>query len=158
MPGLRFFNQFGENEIFFRMAPVIGIASLYQDMMYRDLATTSRVTEISTTLNGGLSFGMFLSGGYTKFVAKNLGISLELFSNLQNYVPRKGEITRYVVNGTDELSGLKKSQREFMISNEATYSSDNTPNDNWPRKIAKDANLSYLLSGVGLQIGLHYKF
>jgi hypothetical protein len=158
MPGLRFFNQFGENEIFFRMAPVFGITSIYLDRVDRDLGTTPRIVEQSFTLNGGLSYGIFISGGYTRYIAKNLGISVELFSNLQNYSPRKLETTRYVVDGNNRLPDLKKSDREFTITNEATFSSEDTPNDNWPTKIAIDKSISYLLSGVGLQIGLHYKF
>jgi hypothetical protein len=159
MPGLRFYNQFGENEIFFRMAPIIGVTNLYIERVERDYGTKPKIVEQSSTLNGGLSYGMFMSGGYTRFVAKNLGISLELFSNLQNYSPRKLEITRYVVDGNDGLSDLKKSQRELEFSNEVTFTtSPIIPNDDGPSKSIKYRNMSYLLSGVGLQIGLHYKF
>jgi hypothetical protein len=138
------------------VAPVFGNTTITLNTIDNDfIVTPAEIEEQELKLTGNMAYGIFASAGFTRMINERLGISMELFSNLQHYVPAKGLVTKSILNGIDQLPNLKRSEKEYEFVDELTYS--DIPNQDEPSKIANDKGFSFLLSGVGLQIGLFIK-
>jgi hypothetical protein len=155
-PGIRMSKQFDFGRPFVRIAPVFGITRLTVESKSTSYSTSNTdVTEQTREFYGGLAYGIFVSAGYEHKLADNLGLTLELFSTMQRYSPEKSKLTKYTENGVDKLPDMTINDKEAEFVDEFTNS--DVTNTNQPQKFLT-AEFSQMLSCVGLQIGLTYRF
>jgi hypothetical protein len=158
-PGIRLFKSVNSGELFIRLAPLFGIVKVNEENKDEVLSlspTTPKweTTETSREYHGGLAYGMFFSAGYKKSFGEHVGVSMELFSNFQTYNPTKGTMKKYTENGVDRMSNLSVSDKEIEFVDEHKETSNSNTSE--PNKLPRTNSL--LLSGIGLQVGVQYKF
>ena len=158
-PGMRLFKSVHSGELFIRLAPIFGIVTVNEENKKESLSfspTTPKweKTEMSQEYYGGFSYGMFFSAGYKKAIGEHVGVSLELFSNFQAYNPSKGSVKKFTIDGVDRMSDLSVSEKEIEFVDEHTETSNSNTSE--PNKVPRTNTL--LLSGIGLQVGVQYKF
>jgi hypothetical protein len=125
-------------------------------MGYRDVEVTSplgtSVTSIETENHGYFSLGFIGTLGYAYSINDNIDLFGEIqFIGLTIY-SKTQTITKYEVDGVDQLPGMTKIQieTEYVGTVEATDNTD--PNQAW-----KAVTSSSPYSSFGINIGLAYK-
>ena len=84
-----------------------------------NISTESRTTKF----NGGISVGIRGGGGINVQLNKKFNFFSEIIFTGMNYYPKESEITRYTVNGEDNLSALTQNVRKTTYHNKITTDS-----------------------------------
>jgi hypothetical protein len=101
---------------------------------------------------GNIRLGFVAALGGTYQLNKKLTAFGELQVRALSFVPTKSTITKYVLNGEDNLSELSTSQKETVFKDEVNNAGTSLPST----QPSVDLKQTYSLSGVGLSVGLRY--
>ena len=106
-------------------------------------------------LNGGIAIGWSAALGAKYAINETLSLFGEF--NLVNltYAPTKGEMTKFTINGVNELTGGTTRDKEWEFVDEVTTNNSSTPDKTKPTIEAKEY---YSFSSIGIQLGLKIAF
>ena len=88
-------------------------------------------------------------------IPTKIGIFAEVAGNYQNFSVKKGSMTKYTIDGVDQMSSLDKIDKEVEFVDSYTYDSSATPNVNQPDQSTK---FFMPFSSIGVNLGLHISF
>jgi len=153
MPQLVFKTDMGIYSRIGFIVPVGGKTMIYQDVSYTMKNGTSGTTSVEAESHGSFTFGFTGALGY----GFDLNDNMMLFGELQyiglRIYGKTRTLTKYEINGKDQLGNMKTIQKETEYVDQV-LKNDNTDMDK-PFKSLKGA-APY--SSFGLNIGLVYKF
>jgi hypothetical protein len=129
---------------FIGVGPLIGFGSFVSEF-HSNTTVQDQTFKGSVAVGAKTVLGLLLSKGKLSYYAQLSLIYL-------NYSPSKSEITKDVVNGTDRLSGLSVSQKQFVYTSSYTVA---TQNPNLPTPQIK---FYTPFNSVGVDFGVMYKF
>lgn len=133
---------------------IIGVGGkVYDDTHTQNTSTSgSSVTDESWEYYGGMSWGFHGGIGLNYMVSDKIGIFAEAAGNYQNFAMKKGSMTKYTVDGVDQMSSLDTYEKETEFVDSYTYDSSTPPNVNQPDKSSK---FFMPFSSIGINLGLH---
>lgn len=145
---------FGENNFkpYMRGGLVLGMGGNFSHGDYR----TSQSPFGSTTVNqfteytGGIAFGYTAGLGAHYNFSDMVGVYFEASYVGQNWAPERSEITRYDIDGVDQLPNMTVRDKETVYLEELTFTSS-PPNDGAPDE---DIKWYLPLSTVGINFGV----
>ena len=141
---------------YFFAGPVIGKINFSRELKRSEETNNNLSTENRTTkFRGGLSLG--IRGGFGVNVVMNRRISFfsEITFTGMNYYPKESEITRYIIDGEDNLSTLTQNVRKTKYVNEITLDSQQGALDaNSP---GKGLRFPVAMSSISANIGVLIK-
>lgn len=106
-------------------------------------------------LNGGMAFGISSAVGLMYHISDLISVYGELDLIGMSYAPTKGVMTKYTINGADQLPNLETIDKEIDFIDDITYDFDNPPSSAEPDKQLKE----YMpFSSIGLNIGVRFSF
>ena len=103
---------------------------------------------------GGISLGFHGAAGVDIMFTDRFGLFAEVAGNFQNYAPKKGIMTKYTVNGVNQLSSIPASQRDI----ECVDSYTETSGSSGSTQSIKNTKIYLPFSSIGANIGLHIAF
>ncbi|HEX7015071.1 MAG TPA: hypothetical protein VF191_06125 [Cyclobacteriaceae bacterium] len=111
---------------------------------------------ISARYRGGLARGARGIAGVELVLKSSMRFFAEAVITGMNYYPRKGEVTRYEINGTNSLSILTTRQRQANFVDKVTTDSDEPMStDENPGQLTR---FSVPLSSIAANAGIKYTF
>lgn len=119
-----------------------------------DTNTISSDEAYTFELTGGMMLGLRASAGLNFAINDKISIFTELTSINGNIKPTEGEITKYTVDGVNELASLdyNDSHVEFVDENPDTNASE-------PASVAhKSPRPTFSASSLGLNVGMTFHF
>jgi len=109
----------------------------------------------STKFKGGIGFGIRAGGGLYVPLNKKFSFFSEVVFTGMNYYPKEGEITRYTINGEDNLGSLTPNVRNTTYVNKVTTDSQHTPDElNSP---GKSLRFPVAMSSMSINVGILVK-
>src|SRR5688572_6524008 len=106
----------------------------------------------STKFNGGISLGIRGGAGVNVKMNKKMSFFSEISFTGMNYYPKESEITRYIINGENNLSSLTQNVRNTTYVNKVTTDSQQTPEEvNSP---GKSLRFPVAMSSINLNVGV----
>jgi len=146
----------GDITPYFLAGPVLGKVNFSRELKRSEEANNTLTTENRTTkYRGGISVGIRGGFGVNVVMNKKFNFFSEILFTGMNYNPKESEITRYVINGEDNLSTLTRNVRETIYVNEIkTDSQDATSAANSP---GKSLRFPVAMSSISLNVGLIIK-
>lgn len=114
-PALKMTVGNGDIKPYMRSGLVIGTAGKIKSVG-KDTFTgefNNGVTEREMELTGGISLGFAGALGADFMLSDKIGLFTELGVITQSWAPKKGEVTRYTVDGVDRMNDLKTREKEF---------------------------------------------
>ncbi len=136
-----------------KFGAIIGMASVKQDYSSTTPSSQSAAaysSEQSAKYEGGTALGINSAIGAIYKLGKKLSLSFELSNINLSYAPTKYTITKYNVNGVDELATLKTNRIKTNFVESGSYDF-NTKNVDMPSQSPK----TYMpMSSLGINIGL----
>jgi len=151
-PALKMTAGNGNIKPYMRIGFVVGIAgkikSEQTETSTGDFKST--ITEGEREFTGGISLGFAGALGADFMLSDNIGLFAEMGVITQSYAPKKGEITKYTVNGEDKLDEMTTSEREIEFLDSYTYTSGSDDDDS-PTKTLK---MYFPFSSVGVNVGV----
>ncbi|MGA2822003.1 MAG: outer membrane beta-barrel protein [Bacteroidales bacterium] len=144
---------YGLNKInpYAKFGLIIGFGSI----TYKEDHNETGSTEVrETKLNGGTAFGLNAGAGVIFKLSKLLSLFGEIEMVNLSYSPAKGKLTKYTINGADQLPNLKTSEKEIDFVDQYTMDSKNPRPDSEPRQELKQ---KLPFGSVGLNIGLRIR-
>lgn len=148
--------------VFAAMGPVVGIGSAFKleisrtnQQLTAPNAYQEHTTEQIIEYSGGLSYGVRGTLGLELLLTEKLALLADVTYLGLNYSPDKSSMTRYEVDGKDQLASMTTRDKETEYV--ASYSNSGTPQDpNAPRKSTKDAVMPF--SNTAVNIGFRIYF
>ncbi|MCX6242022.1 MAG: outer membrane beta-barrel protein [Bacteroidetes bacterium] len=115
-------------------------------------ATTGNHNEVGTIkYTGGVSIGGSAALGCDFDLSDMLALYVEIYYDAMAYAPTKGKMTKYSVDGQDQLSTLNTSQKETKFVKDLTgFVHDHDSPD-------QQLKNSYPFNNVGLNVGVKIK-
>lgn len=153
--GARVAYEEGNIHPYMRMGIVLGLGA----SVISEVQTTSTGPSFNSSYHrieeysGGMSIGFTGGLGLTFHLTDAIGIFAEAGMTAQNYSPDHSELTRYDLDGQDQLSTMNIRQKQTDYVNEYTYTSP--PNDGQPDQ---DLSFHFPMSSFGLAVGVHFWF
>ena len=134
---------------------VMGFGKVVED--YENTASNYASSSMTQEYSGGLALGFKGSFGAEYALNDKVALFSELNFTSLSYAPKKAEITKYEVDGVDELPNLSTRYKETEFEKEYTNTYTNgQPSDNdAPSKTTK-INLPF--NNVGLNLGVKFNF
>jgi len=115
--------------------------------------TSGDVEVQEAKMKGKLNLSLDAAAGFRYGLGGGLNLYGELNYNTRSFMTNKWELTKYTVNGADELGQLTTSQKETEFSK--SYNSNATSSSGSPSQaLAYKSPSSYL----GLRVGIAYEF
>jgi outer membrane protein W len=111
---------------------------------------TSETIESEMDLNGGISLGFAGALGADFMLSDNIGIFAEMGIITQSWAPKKGEYTKYSVDGVDKLNDFTTFDKEIEFIESYSFYTENTDYDS-PRQELKTY---FPFSSVGVNVGV----
>ena len=152
IPALRLTTS-GEGKLkpFMKLGLVIGLkAKIISTEIFTEIST-NKVTEKNWDYTGGVALGAAFSTG----INYNLNEKLSLFGEIgiisQSWAPKKSTLTKYTIDGADQLPPLTTSQTQTEYEYEYTQSSSTTPNTSEPSKALRKP---YAFGSWGINVGI----
>jgi hypothetical protein len=102
-------------------------------------------------ITGGLAFGFNAGIGGNYAINDRISIFSELNLLSMSYAPTKGEVTKYELDGNDELSNLSTSEKETIFVDEIEYDFNGSQNENEP---AEQLKMYLPFNNISLNVGL----
>ena len=157
-PALRLTTSYEHVNVYAKAGCVIGFNGHYVDNYEGESYNTNppiygQAVKITQEYKGRTSAGFSGSIGFLYNASKNISIFLEGNGIAHSWAPKKGEITQYEINGTNQLSSLTVSEREFEFVDKVTE--NNHPPADEPEKIL----MRYIpMSAFFINIGVQLRF
>ncbi|MCU0433020.1 MAG: hypothetical protein MUC87_06165 [Bacteroidia bacterium] len=120
------------------------------DMYY--YTSPTQIGEQTVELYGNLSAGFYLSLQSNYNLGKHWFVQAELLAIGQSWAPAKRSLTRYELNGTNQLPGLDTWQKEIVYTQEVPASQSN------PDEPFQMESVRFMMNTVGLQLGVYRRF
>jgi hypothetical protein len=149
----------GPVEPFARIGPEIGIQNNYRTLMtgttYMFKSTQAAQSgEMVTRDYGGIALGIKAAVGVEYPVTKLIAVFAEVQGRAISFAPKHGKITKYTVDGADQLSSLSTRSKTWDF----VKSKDNSvtiPNDqpNQYLRVSHSVSNAALVVGVGFNFG-----
>lgn len=133
-----------------RLGVIIGI--LPSIITKVDVTAPYGNSTMSLKYYGGVAFGGSFALGGDFNLSDLLAIYAEIYYDALSYAPTKGKITKYEVDGKDELPDLTTFDKEVEFVKDLTGF---TPKDSEPDQQFKN---SYPFNSLGLNIGVKIRF
>ena len=113
-------------------------------------------TEARTTkFKGGVALGIRAGVGINVPLNKKFTLFSEVIFTGMNYYPKESEITRYTINGEDNLSSLAQNVRRTRYVNKVTTDTNHTPDEaNSP---GKSLRFPVAMSSMSINVGIILK-
>ena len=137
--------------LYTRLGVLVGINTMTNESNGVIENNTMRTTEVmKREWSGGVSLGFVARPGVRFALSDQFALFAEASIIASNYVPTKGEVTAFTVNGEDQLPNLTRSQKEVEFVDKLMYDSNTLENPDTPQQQTKN---SFAFSSIGLQIG-----
>ncbi len=149
----------GEKKLqpFMKAGLIMGVGGRVYDDTHTESTSsgTSTVTDESWEYYGGMSLGFHGAIGVNFMVNDKIGIFGEVAGNYQNFAMKKGSMTKYTVDGVDQMASMDTYDKEIEFVDSYTYNSSSPPNVNQPDQSTK---FFMPFSSIGVNLGLHISF
>lgn len=136
-----------------KFGPLIGFGSIYQSIEDRERGFFESDLEVDIEASGGFFYGAHAAVGIDYKLTDRLAFFSELNLRLAAYSPKEGEVTKYRLDGQNQLNNLSDSERYIRYVDQVDYNQSSPPDE--PSKALGSA---FSLSSIGLQLGLRYRF
>lgn len=111
-------------------------------------------TEESSRLDyGGVSLGVSCGTGLSYAIGNHFSLFAECTAVGESWSPAKGKITKYEINGSDQLNSLPMGTREFVYVDEPAFNA--YMNTDQPGQAQR---MSIPMSAVGFAAGVQFSF
>ncbi|MEI6852178.1 MAG: outer membrane beta-barrel protein, partial [Bacteroidota bacterium] len=138
------------------------VISVLNQMQYEDNWTdvnTSGVKRVGEQIEigkGNISLGFAGAVGVTYQLPKNFGVFGELGLIAQSYAPTKSKITKYTIDGVDQIPTMNTVDIETVYVDHYAHQSPASPDAvNQPYETDKDY---YPFNSIGLNVGISWSF
>jgi len=118
-------------------------------------AGVKQITERTEMGKGNVSFGFMGALGATYPLSKNFSLFGEFGLIAQNYAPTKSKLTKFTINGVDQLPGMTTKATETKFVDHYSHQSPAPNTDDQPYETTKDY---FPFSSIGLNIGIIWTF
>lgn len=156
-PALRFMTQKRTFTPYFLIGPLFGKINLRRSMArsIEENGVTTVETN-NTRFKGGISLGLRGAVGASVAVSRKLSLFAEIVFTGMNYYPKESELTRYTINGEDQLSTLTKNVTHTDYVNKVEHDSQQANDDvNRPnRSLRFPVPMSAISASAGVQVKL----
>jgi hypothetical protein len=136
--------------------PVLSKVNFTRDLKKYSEENGSISTESrSTKYRGGISVGIRGGGGINVPLNKKFTFFSEVIFTGMNYYPKESEITRYMINGEDNLSSLPVNIRRTDYVNKVATDSQHTPEES--NSPGKSLRFPVAMSSMSINVGILVK-
>ena len=155
-PGVYFRTGTRKFELYLRSAMMIGFLGKITD----DIDLTTHIAGVNTLYNsteektGGISIGFSVTPGVLLKINRRFSVFTQFSFEHLNYGPHKGELSKYEIDGSNQLDALNTNSKSFIYENRVIDDANNS-NPDTPHHFSRDY---YSLSNFGLQIGFRFNF
>jgi hypothetical protein len=139
-----------------RVGPEIAVVNNYRTLtvgLVSTFKTTGSTGERDTRDYGGIAIGIKAAAGVEYPITKLVSIFGEVQARAISFFPKHGKVTKYTVDGVDQLSTLGTKQTKWDYVKSVTYP-DQISNDQ-PNQFLR---VSHAVSNVGLVVGVKLNF
>ena len=114
--------------------------------------STTTIIDENWEYSGGMSFGFHGGLGLNYMVSDKIGIFVEVSGNYQNWAMKKGSMTKYTVDGVNEMANVDINDREIEFVDSYTETSSGSPD---PNQASKTTKFFMPFSSIGGNLGIH---
>ena len=138
---------------YFLAGPVLGKINFNRELKRSEESNNTLTTENRTTkFRGGISVGIRGGFGANVEMTRNVSFFSEIIFTGMNYYPKESEITRYIIDGEDNLSTLTENVRRTKYVNEIKLDSQQSSLDvNSP---GKSLRFPVAMSSISANVGV----
>lgn len=148
--------------VFTAMGPVVGLASAFQrelSLTHQQLTAPNTYKEQTvkqqTEYTGGLCFGVRGTIGLELLLTEKLALLADVTYMGLNYSPNKSVITRYEVDGKDQLASMTTRDKETEYVD--SYSTmGNAQDPNAPRKSTPNSVMPFTNTAVNIGFRIYF--
>ncbi len=138
-----------------RFGVVLGVYPVMRNFYEADQPTVNPPKKIEAILEytGGIALGFSATGGVTFKINKLISLYAELNYIGMSFAPTESELTKFTVDGVNQLTTLNTKQRETLYVTKLNLNEkipDTSPN--------KELLKNYPLNSVGASFGVMFKF
>ena len=137
-----------------KLGGIVGLGKIKQEVQNK---SGIDLNEVEAEAKGGVAFGYHAGIGISYGITSNLSLFGEVNMNSLSYTPTEGKLTKYTVNGVDELPTLNTSQKEYDYIEGNPYLlafGGGATID--PTKPLRSPKTSYNYNTIGINIGVKY--
>jgi Outer membrane protein beta-barrel domain len=148
--------QAGQVIPYVRVGPEIAVVNNYRTLtvgLVSTFKTTGSTGERDTRDYGGIAIGIKAAAGVEYPITKLVSIFGEVQARAISFFPKHGKVTKYTVDGADQLSTLGTKQAKWDYVKSVNYS-DQISNDQ-PNQFLR---VNHAVSNVGLVVGVKVNF
>ena len=156
-PSLIIASGFDKLDPYARFGVILGFGSITLNYLYEEYENNQLQDKevVKWKMDGGMAFGISSALGLMYHISDLISVYGELNLVGMSYAPKKGVMTEYTINGTDQLPGLTTDDKEIDFVDDITYDYDNPPSSAEPMKELK---FYFPYSSIGLNIGVRFSF
>jgi hypothetical protein len=152
-PSVVFFIPIKKFELYSKMGVSFGKGILTNHMRYTEFGGDDYDYTREISLKQSLGTNAAIGCNYAVF--NHLSINCELLTSTASLITQKGTLTKYYMNGVDELSTLSIRNKEMVFKNQYYYNPAAPVDENSPRLANED---HYSLTGITFKLGIKYSF
>ncbi|MDN5355767.1 MAG: hypothetical protein PWQ43_709 [Rikenellaceae bacterium] len=156
-PSIIIASGFDKLDPYAKFGVILGFGSITYNRLYEEYEN-NQIQDIKVEkwkYDGGMAFGISSALGLMYHISDLISVYGELNLVGMSYAPKKGVMTEYTVNGSDQLPNLTTDDKEIDFVDDITYDYNNPPSSAEPSKELKNY-LPY--SSIGLNIGVRFSF
>jgi len=156
-PSLIIASGFDKLDPYAKFGVILGFGSITLNYLYEEYENNQLQDKevVKWKMDGGMAFGISSALGLMYHISDLISVYGELNLVGMSYAPKKGVMTEYTINGTDQLPGLSTDDKEIDFVDDITYDYDNPPSSAEPMKELK---FYFPYSSIGLNIGVRFSF
>lgn len=156
-PSLIIASGFDKLDPYAKFGVILGFGSITLNYLYEEYENNQLQDKevVKWKMDGGMAFGISSALGLMYHISDLISVYGELNLVGMSYAPKKGVMTEYTINGTDQLPGLTTDDKEIDFVDDITYDYDNPPSSAEPMKELK---FYFPYSSIGLNIGVRFSF
>jgi hypothetical protein len=156
-PSIIIASGFDKLDPYAKFGVILGFGSITLNYLYEEYENNQLEDKevVKWKMDGGMAFGISSALGLMYHISDLISVYGELNLVGMSYAPKKGVMTEYTINGTDQLPGLSTDDKEIDFVDDITYDYDNPPSSAEPMKELK---FYFPYSSIGLNIGVRFSF
>lgn len=156
-PSIIIASGFDKLDPYAKFGVILGFGSITLNYLYEEYENNQLQDKevVKWKMDGGMAFGISSALGLMYHISDLISVYGELNLVGMSYAPKKGVMTEYTINGTDQLPGLTTDDKEIDFVDDITYDYDNPPSSAEPMKELK---FYFPYSSIGLNIGVRFSF
>jgi len=156
-PSLIIASGFDKLDPYAKFGVILGFGSITLNYLYEEYENNQLQDKevVKWKMDGGMAFGISSALGLMYHISDLISVYGELNLVGMSYAPKKGVMTEYTINGTDQLPGLTTDDKEIDFVDDITYDYDNPPSTAEP---SKELKFYFPYSSIGLNIGVRFSF